>query len=295
MSNFSFAEDYFFSKENKFIITIIGKNIIGNGLFSASVFKDNVLVWKENFSFLNISFSKKTFEIEEESKKEYKIVISRGRGCKGKILIDSISVINEEAKKIENISSITEVDLGSQPEDEPIFTPEENKVDTIIKKEASIIEKKETSIEKKETSIDKKQLKIIRKKRVKENSQKENIKEKIEDKNEDNLFEKKDIPIKKIRNNTAVCVMDFSIITDERDVFKYINQISFGKGKYIFLIKNNENLDFNISSYDHAKLFSSNDLLIDELKIINPNKLVFDLNDLGHDLLEIVKKIKDEL
>ena len=278
MSNFSFAEDCFFSKENKFIINIIGKNIIGNGLFSVSILKNNLLVWREDFSFLNISFSKKTLEIEEESKKEYKIIISRGKGCKGKILIDSVSIINEESKKIKDYIVVQ----SQQPlEDEPIFTSSDEYQENIVKKETKALNvKKET----------KKIEKVPRKKRIK----KELIinQEYTQDQQEEL---NKNIEIKKIRNNVAVSILDFSLIKDEKDSFKYINQISFRRGKQIFLIKNNENLNFDFSKYDYVKVFTENIEIINELEKINPNNIIFDLNNLNQELLEIVKKIKDEL
>jgi hypothetical protein len=43
MSNFSFLEEFVKTSEGKFSINIIGKNIIGNGLFSIQIYKEEFI------------------------------------------------------------------------------------------------------------------------------------------------------------------------------------------------------------------------------------------------------------
>ena len=59
MSSFSFLDESINCPYNSFIINIIGKNIIGNGLFSVEVLSDNVVILSDEFRFENIYFSKK--------------------------------------------------------------------------------------------------------------------------------------------------------------------------------------------------------------------------------------------
>jgi len=291
MSNFSFAEEFFTSTSNKFLINIIGKNIIGNGALIVSIYKDSFLVWQEEFIFKNNSFSKKTIEIEEESGKDFKIVLSRGRSSKGKLLINSV-VVNQMDNRIEDKpQAISEV---SQPEDEPIFSNTiENKKDELKKPQEPIVEKK------KRKSPEPKVKKEVKKKKKSPPRPRVSKKELVTDTADiiqeiDATPEVQVEPTRPEKNNIWIHIIDFSTISDERDIFKYINQISFGKGKQTFLIKINKDSEVNIPNYDHVSLFDENYDIKNKLIELNPNKITFTEQNLNKDLFEIIKNILSE-
>jgi len=330
MSNFSFLEDYIKIKENKFIINIIGKNIIGNGSFSVLIYKNEFLVWQEIFYFKNISFSKKTIEIEEESNQEFKVVISRGKESRGKILIDSVSVFKNETEKIK----IEECLKNSELEDEPtFFLPEEKekissinientKLDTLmaessdnistdlskeIFKEESVgmisIEIPPTTEIHPENTVgtmivvkkDKKKRSAVLRKRlppkIVETIEKNEVKEL--DSNYPAIPVEDSVIKKRERNNIWVHILDLSLVTEEREIFKYINQISFGKEKQKFLVKNNPEVD--LSRYNHVIICNDDDHIFFELNNLNPKKITFSEENLNSELLEKIKKIKNEI
>ena len=315
MSNFSFAEDYFKSTSNKFLITIIGKNIIGDGSFSITIYKESFVVWQEQFSFKNISFSKKTIEIEEEQDKDFRIVISRGRSAKGKILINSITI-----NDIEKQTSIQPKIKEPEPilEDEPTFIVPISKTSVeaelpkvideqpIIKKKTStkkVAEKKKKSEpknKKESPKTEEPKKKPRATKKLKESATS------LDDSNQtesimpvNNVFFAEDLsePLaeEKKRNNIWIHIMDFSTINDEREIFKFINQISFGKGKQIFLIKENKELSFDVSKYEHVTLLFSDDEFETKLLELYPNKITFLESNLGENLLKIVKKAASDI
>lgn len=298
MSNFSFAEDYFKSKEFNIKITIIGKNIIGNGHFIFSVFKNEFLVWQEDLFFKNISFSKKTIEIEEEIDKDFRIVISRGRKSKGSILIDSVSVHQE--KNVLNIIEKKE-DIYNKSEDEPTFFIDYKEIslkkEEIVKEEELIIkEEVVTSDPIVEPKI--KKISAVRKKPVLKKQKKE--KKKIEDEPAEEASAIEALPVTEEvvaphRNNISVIIFDFTTINDEREIFKYINQISFGKDKHLFLIKKNESIEFDSDKYSCVKMFEEDEDLRSIVSEINPNKITFDSKSLGKNLSEIAKNLMDNI
>jgi len=306
MSNFSFAEEYFISTSNKFTINIVGKNIIGNGIVSLLIYKDTFLVWKEEILFKNNSFSKNIIEIEEEADRTFRIVLSRGKSSKGRLIINSVLISQIENKIDAEPKTIGEV---IQPEDEPIFSSYvenkieevqvpivENKIEEI---QAPIIDKKKTKEPepkaKKEVEI-KKRKKLSLKLKLSEKNTNKNLAEDIipvsEDPPEVQLQQVETVVSKK--NNIWVHIIDFSTISDERDFFKYINQISFGKGKQTFLIKTNKDIEFNLPTYDHVSLFEQNFDIESKLIELNPNKITFLKENLNKDLLEIIKNILDK-
>jgi hypothetical protein len=350
MSNFSFMEDYFKIRESKFSISIIGKNIIGDGGFYISIYKNEFLVWKEFFNFKNISFSKKVVEIDEEPEAEFKIVISRGRESRGKILIDSISIFNKSDEKLK----IKNKDLVQGSEDEPTFFLEEKKEETpiVIDSRTEYLESLEEKIECMVLKIDEDQSfttnviseeaainttdidvvstgdippitddllndKAVESFAPQTKSIKKEKKNKVgllkkrkvtkinadfiagEEKslNSEELLEKniafdeiKEEP--KAKNNIWVHILDLSSIVEEREIFKYINQISFGRGKQTFLIKNNP--EINLSKYDHVIICDNDGHIIIKLKDLNPNKITFSEANLSPSLLEEVQIIKNQ-
>jgi hypothetical protein len=309
MSSFSFAEEFFKSTSNKFTINMIGKNIIGNGVFSIKIYKDQFLVWQEELSFKGTSFSKRTVEIEEEPDKEFKIVLSRGRESKGKILINSVMIAQEVL-----VLKISEPQVEVQPEQryEPTFisTIEDDGPQEII-----LLDEKTEKIEKKTSSRKKpSQKKKEPKKEVVPTNKKSQVKKEFiaSDSNDnlgintsqsntgaEQLVVSEEIPIletskEKIKNNIWVHVIDFSTIEDERDVFKYLNQISFGRGKQIFLIKKNDDLEVDLSKYDYVNVLNENSDIKEKLIELNPEKITFLQKNLNEELFSLVKKLKDE-
>lgn len=309
MSSFSFLEEFVKTSEGKFSINIIGKNIIGNGLFSIQIYKEEFLVWKESFNFKNISFSKKTVDIEEESNQEFKIVISRGKDSKGKILIDSVSVLECSPKQ----DLLPEKKLDLEIEDQPTFyIPESIEMPVETKKEELVIEPNlELNIintepvvnRQSEVTVTKTKIKVQRQKRtnIKKNKRIEDpvsiLEEQIikteESDNKEIFIEPEPEVQVKVKNNIWVYIMDLSLITEEREVFKYINQISFGKGKQTFLVKNNP--EINLSKYEHVIICESDENIITKLVDLNPNKITYSETNLTPELLESVKRIKEEL
>lgn len=288
MSNFSFGEEIFKSTSNKFTINIIGKNIIGNGSLLIKIYKEQFLVWQEELSFKGASFSKKTVEIEEESGREFRVVLSRGRESKGKILINSVMISHQAIIKED---PVTQIQIQVTQEDEPTFATmvEDNK------------EKRSVLLNEKTEKIDAAHKKAPSIKRLVQKKRKPK-KEKIPTKSGPELQEEpivynadeSTIEEKKKKNNIWVHIIDFSTVEDERDVFKYINQISFGKGRQIFLIKKNDNLEVDLSKYDYVNIFNENLDIEEKLVELNPEKITFLEQNLNKELLSFVKKIKEE-
>jgi hypothetical protein len=307
MSNFSFLEEFVKTSEGKFSINIIGKNIIGNGLFSIQIYKEEFLVWKESFNFKNISFSKKTIDIEEESNQEFKIVISRGKDSKGKILIDSVSVLECSPKQ----DLLPEKKLVLEIEDQPTFyIPESIEMPIETKKEELIIEPNlESNIistelvanKQSEEAVTKTKIKVQRQKRtnIKKNKKIEEptavLEEqiiKVGESDNKEIFIEPEVQVK-VKNDIWIHILDLSLITEEREIFKYINQISFGKGKQTFLVKNNP--EINLLKYEHVIICESDENIITKLVDLNPNKITYSETNLTPKLLESVKRIKEEL
>jgi len=308
MSNFSFLEEFIKISEGKFLINIIGKNIIGNGLFSIQIYKEEFLVWKESFSFKNISFSKKTIKIEEESNQEFKIVISRGKDSKGKVLIDSVSVLECRSKQ----DLLPEEKLVLEIEDQPTFYISKSMMPEEPKKEELVIEPNlESNIINTELAVNKQSKEAITNAKIKVQRQKRtNIKKnkkieetiatpeehiiKVEESDNKEIFIEPEPEVQaKVKNNIWVHILDFSLITEERELFKYINQISFGRGKQTFLVKNNP--EINLLKYEHVIICESDENIITKLVDLSPNKITYSETNLTLELLESVKRIKEEL
>jgi hypothetical protein len=313
MSNFSFAEETFKSTSNKFAINIIGKNIIGNGSLLIKIYKEQFLVWQEELSFKGTLFSKKIVEIEEESEKEFRVVLSRGRESKGKLLVNSVMICQEPIIK-EEIKLQAKIKVIQ--EDEPTFIPA---IEDTITKESILINEKIEEIDIVEKTVP--SIKRLTKKKRQPKKEKAPTKIFIEYREEplpynldestviestDSNFETKESPVpseesvletlpeSKKKSNIWVHIIDFSRVEDERDIFKYVNQISFGRGKQIFLIKKNNNLEVDLSKYDYANIFNENDDIKERLVELNPEKITFLEKNLNEELLSFVKKIKDE-
>jgi hypothetical protein len=313
MSNFSFGEEIFKSTSNKFTINIIGKNIIGNGSLLIKIYKEKFLVWQEELSFKGASFSKKTVEIEEESGREFRVVLSRGRESKGKILINSV-MISQQATIKEDPGPQIQPEVIQ--EDEPTFATaiEDNK-----EKESILLNEKTEKID----TIDKKAPSIKHIVQKKRKQKKEKITTKIgAELQEEPIISSADettaieslttnivaqqytveleqsvlevLEEKKKKNNIWVHIIDFSTVDDERDVFKYVNQISFGRGKQIFLIKKNDDLEVDLSKYDYVNIFNENSNIEEKLVGLNPEKITFLEQNLNEELLSFVKKIKEK-
>jgi len=294
MSNFSFVEEYFTSNSTKFNITIIGKNIIGNGAFSIAIYKESFLVWQEDFSFEGISFSKKQVEIEESSGQTFKIVISRGKRSKGRVLINQVFIYQEKKKelKIESLL-INDSPDESEPtyfiEKNPLLIPEkiiENKESVIIQED--IILPEPASIKKERI---KRKVRYIKVRSIKENVVTDNIEPPIiTDQPSEN-----DFIISRPTKDIWIMVIDFDITNDERSIFNYLNQISFGRDKQIFFVKQSSLEPIDFSKYEHVRVFFEDIQIIESLKFEWPKKITFLKENLQGNLLKEVERIKDEI
>ena len=311
MSNFSFAEEIFKSTSNKFAINIIGKNIIGNGSLLIKIYKEQFLVWQEELSFKGTLFSKKIVEIEEESEKEFRVVLSRGRESKGKLLVNSVMICQEPIIK-EEIKLQAKIKVIQ--EDEPTFVPtieDTNSKESILInekiEEIDIIEKKIPSIKrlakkKRQPKKEKAPTKIVIEYR--EEPMPYNLDETTVIESIDSNFETKEsavsseesiletLPESKKKSNIWVHIIDFSTVEDERDMFKYVNQISFGRGKQIFLIKKNDDLEVDLSKYDYVNILNENSHIEEKLIELNPEKITFLETNLNKELLSLIKNIE---
>ena len=293
MSNFSFVEEYFTSNSTKFNITIIGKNIIGNGAFSIAIYKESFLVWQEDFSFEGISFSKKQVEIEESSGQTFKIVISRGKRSKGRVLINQVFIYQEKKKELKIESYLAE---DSPDENEPTYFIKKDPVlifEEIIENKESVIKEEiilpEPAPLKKERV--KRKVRYIKVNSIKENVVIDNIEPPIitDELPENNFIISR--PIKDI----WITVIDFDITNNERSIFNYLNQISFGRGKQIFFVKQSSLEPIDFSKYEYVKVFSEDIQIIESLEFEWPKKITFLKENLQGDLLKEVERIKDEI
>ena len=306
MSNFSFMEEYFVSNSRNFNITIIGKNIIGNGVFSISVYKESFLVLQEELSFLGISFSKKQIQIEDSSGERFKIVISRGKRSKGKILLNQVFIYQEKKKEVKVEENIVEDSPG---EDEPTFffeNPEiiaQNQPEEImiISNDMPETAPKDPIVE--EPPVIKKEVTKRKSKYRKIRSQEEedSVPEISKDEAECShpLTIENDImiatPTKRVPSDTWVTIIDFNFNSDERSVFNYLNQISFGSGRQIFFVKQCSTEPVDFSKYDHVKVFFNDEDIVTALESEWPKKITFTKENLCSNLLVEIERIKDEI
>jgi len=303
MSNFSFLEDYFISSSKNFNITIIGRNIIGNGVFSVSVYKESSLVWQEEFSFMGISFSKKQIQIEDTSCERFKIVISRGKKSKGKILLNQVFIYQEKSREDE-----PEIPIVEDPpdEDEPTFffehpeiiVPEQSKEVVMVSNEEfpkDPTPEEPTPIKKKVVKRKAKYIRTVLQKE--EGAVPEAHQDVIEEdtpliaENEATINE----PIKRKPSDTWITIIDFDLNGDERSIFSYLNQISFGRGRQIFFVKQSSVEPIDFSKYDYVKVFFNDEDIVNELESEWPKKITFIKENLCGKLLEEIERIRDEV
>ena len=303
MSNFSFIEDYFIFSSKNFNITIIGKNIIGNGVFSVSVYKESSLVRREEFSFMGISFSKKQIQIEDTSCERFKIVISRGKKSKGKILLNQVFIYQEGGGEDEPEKPIVE---DPPDEDEPTLFFENPEI--IVQKQpkevvmASNEEAPKDPTPEKPTPIKKK---VVKRKakyiRAVFQKEEDTVTEAHQDLIEEDptlITENKatiNDPIKRKPNDTWITIIDFDLNGNERSIFNYLNQISFGRGKQIFFVKQSSTEPVDFSKYDYVKVFFNDEDIVKELDSEWPKKITFIKENLCGKLLKDIERIKDEI
>ena len=306
MSNFSFIEEYFTSNSTRFNITIIGKNIIGNGAFSISIYKELFLVWQEEFFFEGISFSKKQIEIEESVGETFRIVISRGKRSKGKILLNQVFIYQEKKKEVKVEENIVEDSPG---EDEPTFFFENPEIIAQNQpEEIMIISNDMPETAPKDPIVE--EPPVIKKKVTKRKSKYRKIRSQEEEDCAPELHQnvaecsppfaiENDImivtPTRRVPNNTWVTIIDFDLNSDERSVFNYLNQISFGRGRQIFFVKQCSTEPVDFSKYDHVKVFFNDEDIATALESEWPKKITFIKENLCSNLLVEVERIKDEI
>jgi hypothetical protein len=269
MSNFSFLEDYFISNSKNFNITIIGKNIIGNGVFSISVYKESSLVWQEDFSFMGISFSKKQIQIKDSYCENFKIVISRGKKSKGKILLNQVFIYQEKNKEDEPTFFFENSEIIIQKQHKEVVIAS-NKVAT----EEPITEVP-TLIKKKVAKRKAKYIKIrFQKEEVAVSESPQSPAEDDSPSTTENESTAND-PAKRKPKDTWITIIDFDINNDERSVFNYLNQISFGRGRQIFFVKQSSAEPIDFSKYDYVKVFFNDEDIVNELEFEWPKKITF--------------------
>lgn len=308
MSNFSFLEESFISSTSEFIITIVGKNLIGNGAFSIAIYKDSFLVWQEEMAFDGISFSKKQIKIQESPGESFRVIISRGKKSKGKILLNQVLVYGEtkkESKKDPNTKNKVTKEVVADifhDEDEPtffledppiaisidqniddIFLPEEtNNRSDISYEEVIKTEALEEPIVKAVPKINKKRrIRYIKIASISQGTA-ESIPTDI-------------ISEKRATKDIWVSVIDFGSCNDERAIFNFLNQISFGRDRQIFFVKQSELDPIDFSKYEHVRIFNSDDEIIKELEMEWPRKITFVKENLNPNLLAEVERIKLEV
>lgn len=117
-----------------------------------------------------------------------------------------------------------------------------------------------------------------------EEPKEENLKEEVlKEEPKENIINKKE--------NIWIHIIDLSTIDDERSTFKYINQISFGRGKQRFFIKDSDDISIDFSKYDYVEKFNSDEEIESNLISLNPSKITFSEENLNINLLNIVKRI----
>ena len=284
MSNFSFIEESFTSSSKDLEIIIIGKNIIGNGGFSVSIYNGQLFVLQEEFSFDGVSYSKKKIRVENCNDEEFKIIISRGKKSKGKILINEVSIYEDaktkETKEIVPVIKVNEI-IPSPPEPSP----------PTLKKSIRRIRYK-----KKEEDSKHKDIPIEELPAIKEEPSIAEISPVIITPIEKVVTEVQDIiPTKNDTHVSWITVIDFSQCNDERSIFNYLNQISFGRDKQIFFVKQSIEAPVDFSKYSHVKIFFEDSEILLAIKEAPPKKLTFIKNNLNGFFLEEIEKIKSEI
>jgi hypothetical protein len=93
MSNFSFIEESFYASSSGYSMSIIGRNIIGNGNITISVYINAAPALCNDFQFGSTYHSKWIATIECNIGELIRVVISRGKRSVGRILIDHVAVL----------------------------------------------------------------------------------------------------------------------------------------------------------------------------------------------------------
>jgi len=303
MSNFSFLEDYFISSSKNFNITIIGKNIIGNGVFSVSVYKESSLVWQEEFSFMGISFSKKQIQIEDTSCERFKVVISRGKKSKGKILLNQVFIYQEKSREDEPKIPIVE---DPPNEDEPTFffehpeiiVPDQPKEVVMAPNEEAPKDPTPEEPTPTKKKVVKRKAKYIRTVLQKEEGAAPEAHQDVIEEDPPLIAENEatiNEPIKRKPSDTWITIIDFDLNGDERSIFSYLNQISFGRGKQIFFVKQSSVEPIDFSKYDYVKVFFNDEDIVNKLESEWPKKITFIKENLCGKLLEEIERIRDEV
>jgi len=96
-------------------------------------------------------------------------------------------------------------------------------------------------------------------------------------------------------NDTWITIIDFDLNRDERSIFSYLNQISFGRGRQIFFVKQSSTESIDFSKYDHVKVFFNDEDIVNELESECPKKITFIKENLCGKLLEEIERIRDEV
>lgn len=102
-------------------------------------------------------------------------------------------------------------------------------------------------------------------------------------------------PTKRVPSDTWVTIIDFNFNSDERSVFNYLNQISFGSGRQIFFVKQCSTEPVDFSKYDHVKVFFNDEDIVTALESEWPKKITFTKENLCSNLLVEIERIKDEI
>jgi len=281
MSSFSFLDESISCPYNSFVINIIGKNIIGNGLFSVEVLSDNVVISSDEFRFENVYFSKKQILVTLEESINIKVIISRGKKSRGRIILDRVSIHDNSPKVIDESPVIAKEIEAPEPESSIILPSYEPEVEV-----ATPIGKKKKPGKRRGRLLFSNVTKIAieASAEIVIATDVSNEKSEIIEQTPENITE-----VKKI----AVTIIDLNVINDERDIFNFKNQISFGKDQQFLVVQSLTN-PVDLSKYTHVKLFDDEAYLIEELKTLNISKLFFNKGNLKNLLLDQAEKVKRE-
>ena len=281
MSSFSFLDESISCPYNSFVINIIGKNIIGNGLFSVEVLSDNVVILSDEFRFENVYFSKKQILVTLDKSISIKVIISRGKKSRGKIIIDRVSIHDNSSKVINEAPVVIKEAAALETEPSVIVPSYEPEIEV-----APPISQKKKTGKKRGRLLFSNVAKIT----AETSSEIIIVADILNQKNKTIEEVPEDIPdVKKI----AVTIIDLNVINDERDIFNFKNQISFGKDQQFLVVQSSTN-PVNFSKYTHVKLFDDEAYLIEELKTLNISKLFFNKGNLKNLLLDQAEKVKKE-
>jgi len=265
MSNFSFVEESFVAAAELYTISIIGKNIIGNGLFIISVHFNGILAATENLSFSNISHSKKQIQICPKIGSKVRVSISRGKNSSGKILIDQTAIHLVQP-------TISDPEIGLEPKtiDEQPIIKDEVVVDVTA---ADII-----------VPAKKERKKRTTKPKIKKDDVATDIIAPV-------IIEKRT----EAKERISAAIIDLNIINSERDFFNFLNQISFGKNTQRFFVRQSISDPKDLTKYPNVVLFSSEQDLIEDLARFDVFKIFYNKGNLQGALLEKAEELKGSL